>query len=137
MKDSKKIKKIFREKGLTPIAIYTMDSGDGMAIIKIKGKKEILKEFFDPENIWNEEENRVGYQIYKDNKEWYVKLKNNDTRLPGIKDMMVDQLVRENLQEKQKKRRNTKGIKKKMECRNMGMDLGFYGIINIPYYRKM
>jgi hypothetical protein len=116
MKDqsiSNNIKRELKKSKIKPISIYSMDSGDEMAIIRVKGKKEDLNKFFDPENIWSEEENEIGNQIYPDKKEWYIKLKNGDPRLPGIKEMMVDQQVGEILKYNKKRGEILLELKKK------------------------
>jgi len=109
----KRIKKIFRKRGLIPISTYTIGSEEETSIIKIKGKGRIIAEFFDPENIWSEEENGIGNQIYKDYKEWYVKIKSNDPRLPEIRDMMVDRLVRETYRKNKKRGDILRGLREK------------------------
>ena len=109
----KRIKKIFRKRGLTPISTYRMGSGEEKSIVRIRGKGKILAEFFDPEDIWHEEENGIGYKIYKDYRDWYVKIKSNDPRLPEIRDMMVDRIVRETYSKNKKRGDILRGLREK------------------------
>jgi len=88
------IKSELKKNNIKPISIHDIDSENGITIFRVDGKKENLDKFFDLENIWNEDELRIGRnRLYGINIDWYVKLKNNDPRLPGIKEMMVDRLL--------------------------------------------
>jgi len=98
------IKSELKKNNIQPISIHDIDLENGITIFRVDGKKENLDKFFGFETIWNEYEDIVGLSIlYGRQTEWYIKLKNNDPRLPGIKEMMVDRLLDGILKNKEKR----------------------------------
>jgi hypothetical protein len=110
MKKISEIERELKKNGLTPIATTYLGEDDGTAV-RIQGKRKNISKVFKPRNVWGEPNEKT----YTDKEEWYTTIKNNDPRLPEIKRITVNRMIRETSRRNKKKGEILKGLTKKMD----------------------
>jgi len=110
MKKISEIERELKENGLTPIATTYLDEDEGTAV-RIQGKRKDISRVLRTRKVWGE----PNEETYTGKEEWCVSIKNNDPRLPEIKKMTVNRMIREISRKNKKKGEILKKLSKKIE----------------------
>jgi hypothetical protein len=111
MKKESEIEKELRENEITPIAILGVNSNKEITTVRMQGEFWNLTNKFEFKNVWRSHDE----ESYTGKEEWYVNIKNNDIRLPEIKKMMLNRMIRETYRKNKKKGEILKELTKKGE----------------------
>jgi len=111
MKKLNEIERELRENGITPIAILSVNSNKEITVVRMHGRFWNLSNKFGFKNVWRLQDEKS----YTGKEEWYVNIKSNDIRLPEIKRMALNRMIRETSRKDKKKGEILKELTKKGE----------------------
>jgi len=111
MKKESEIERELRENGIIPIATLNVNSNKEITTVRIQGRFWNLSNKFEFKNVWRSHDE----ETYTGKEEWYVNIKNNDIRLPEIKRLTVNRMIREISRKNKKKGEILKELTKKGE----------------------